>query len=261
MTEQLDPKLVQRIQKLHAMAESAREVGSLAEADSFMAAVSKTLNKHNLDMSVLSIDLRDSADPMGSTAEWGAMKRHRNRPVAWAQNLAVHVARAHNCAILVSPTTSIVIFYGRASNRGVAQRMFRYLRDMGERLNWQEYAVEVRRRRKEHGSERGGGEWRLNWLEGYVAEVGRRYAVLQQQVEADKGMAMVLVSVRKEAEAAADQKAVPFEKLKRTRSAVMAESWHEEARNRGTAAAKTVNLRPETLDTTDTKAAKALRGT
>lgn len=257
MTEQLDPKLVQRIQKLHSMAESARDVGSLEEAQSFMDAVTKTLNKYNLDMSVLSIDLRDAADPMGVSAEWGSVKTHQNRPVRWAQDLASHVAMAHNCATLVAVKNSAVFFYGRASNRGVAVRMFKYLRDMAERMNWAEYEMEVRWRRKQYGSEKGGRQWRLNWLEAFVDEVGRRYYAMRQRVEADKGMAMVLVSVRQEAEAAAA--AGITVKVVDTDNVVTANQWSAEARERGKVAAQSVNLRPDALDEPDV-ARKQLSG-
>src|SRR6185503_16326946 len=120
LTPVVDPKLVARIQKLHKMSESAKSVGSVAEADAFMEAVQKTLNKYNLDVSVLSLDVREREDPLGCDSEWGVTGRHRNRPVAWAQGLAGFVAAAHHCDFLVSTTSSLVFFYGRASNRGVA---------------------------------------------------------------------------------------------------------------------------------------------
>ena len=242
----VDPKIVRRIQKLHAMSESAREVGSLAEADSFMEAVQKTLNAHNLDMSVLSLDVKEEQDPMGVEGCWGVNTRHQKRPVAWAQDLAVHVARAHNCACLVSQNSSYVFFVGRQSNRGVALRMFKYLRDMAERLSWPAYVLEVNRRRATHGSEKGAGQFRLNWLEGFVAEVGDRYQNMRERAERDHGMQLVLVSVRKEAADEAARRANPGKETKQMVSAV---DRNFGARMLGREAAREINLKPEVLET------------
>lgn len=251
-----DLKLLSRIQKLHRQAESAKDVGSLAEADAFMEAVTKTLNKYNLDASVLSVDLRDLEDPMGADAEWGVTGRHRDRPVAWAQNLALHVAKAHHCSCLVSMANSIVFFYGRQSNRGVAVRMFRYLRDTAERVGWEAYVKEVGRRKKLYGSEKGAGQWRLNWLNGFVAEVGDRYERMRLRSETDTGMALVLTSVREEAEAFANEKAY---KGKAKGKRVKTVSIHMyEAHQRGKEAARDVSLTPGHLRDGEDETARRL---
>lgn len=208
----IDPKIIARIKKLHNMAEGAKAVGSLAEADSFMEAVKKTLLAHNLDMGVLAVDLRDLQDPLGKTAVKGIgnndkASRHGSarKAVDWVTDLAIHVAEAHYCATTHSTTSSYIWFYGRKNNRETAERMFVYLRDMAERLAWDAYVAEVNRRRKERGSERGAGQWRLNWLEGFVAEVGTRYRAMRKRMDEDRSVALVLVSVKKEAEDAAHE--------------------------------------------------------
>lgn len=255
MSEKLDPKLVQRIQKLHAMAESARDVGSLAEADSFMSAVHKTLAAYNLDTSVLTIDMKDAADPLGQDAVLGAQLRHKDKPLGWAQDLAGHVARAHNCAHLISTTSSYVFFYGRASNRGVAVKMFKYLRDMAERLGQEAYVTEAYRRRRTGEGERGSASWRFNWMEGFVEEIGRRYQTMRQRVESDKGMGLVLVSVRKEARDYShevNQKAWDEAKAKKlkwkSKETLAAQFYNEAARNNGAETARNVNLSPNAVD-------------
>jgi hypothetical protein len=170
-----------------------------------MEAVNKTLAAHNLDMSALSVDLCDLTDPLGSTGQRGIgndskMSRHKDKgPVEWVIDLATAVAEAHYCASNYSVKSSYVWFYGRKNNRETSQRMFVYLRDMAERLGWEAYVEEVKRRRKENGTERGAGQWRLNWLEGFVTEVSKRYRAMRARVESDKGMSLVLTGLRKEA--------------------------------------------------------------
>lgn len=208
----LDPKLIARIKKLHNMAEGAKAVGSLAEADSFLEAVKKTLAAHNLDMSVLNIELHDLTDPLGKDYVTGAgtdakKSRHRRagKSVEWIVDLGMAVADAHYCHVNYSTRGTGLFFYGRKANRETAIRMFVYLRDMAEALAWTAQCAEARRRRAEYGHERGTGQYRINWLEGFVTEVQHRYRMMRDRVENDNGLALVLVSVRREAAAAAEE--------------------------------------------------------
>jgi hypothetical protein len=248
----LDPKLVARIKKLHNMAEGAREVGSLAEADSFMEAVTKTLAAHNLDMSVLNVELRDLEDPMGVQSLYGIKSRkvphaRAGAPVDWVIDLATAVARAHYCAVNNATKSSYLWFYGRASNRDTAVRMFTYLRDMAEREGWKAYAKEVRRRRKETGYAGGGRDWFMSWLEGFAAEVAARYTTMRARVESDKGMSLILTSARKEANEAA-MKALTPEDLKCESKEPLSARGNYAAREAGREVARSANLRPNALE-------------
>lgn len=242
--ETLDPKLVARIQKLHAMAEGAREVGSLAEADSFMRAVEKTLAAYNLDMSVVSMNLKDVTDPLGCNSVWGATGRHKYTVPRWALLLGRAVADAHYCEMLNSIQYSVLFFYGRKQNRETAERMYVYLRDMAERLGAKAFAAEERRRIKEYGSKRGASQWRLNWLEGFATEVARRYATMRARLDSDKGMSLVLTSVRKEAE----DYAVKFITIDVQTDITKAQYYDEQARALGAKAARSASLRPHTIE-------------
>lgn len=207
----IDPKLIARIQKMYAMAESAKEVGSLAEADSFMNGVMTTLAANNLDMSVLSIDMKNLTDPMGKQFFYGVGKNGRasvdsRKTLEWITDLGFAVAGAHYCECHWHPGSNYLTFYGRESNRRVAVQMFGYLRDMAEKGAWAAHAAEFNRRQKEGESQAGLTDHRLSWLEGFVHEVARRYRAMRERVEKDNSMALVLVSVRKEAQDFASSK-------------------------------------------------------
>lgn len=242
-TQALDPKLIARIKKLHNMAEGARAVGSLAEADAFLAAVKKTLMTHNLDMSVLDVDLHDLADPLGRATVEGTTSRHKDKVVAWVLELADNVADAHYCAMNHSLISSRVWFYGRATNRTTCVAMYTYLRDMAERLSWDAYYPEAKRRRDTYGTEKGLGQWRLSWLTGFAEEVGRRYRAMRVRLEANTGMQLVLTGVQKEARALADTKLT----LDKDVNPVDARQLDWVALEDGRAAARTANLQPNTL--------------
>ncbi len=254
MTSPADLKIIDRIKKLHAMAISAKEVGSLAEADSFMEAVSKTLAKHNLDSAVLSIDTRDLHDPLGYASVWGAKTRGRTKRPIWAAYLAQAVGDAHYCAVLTSTESSVAFFYGRKSNYETAAQMFTYLRDLGEKEGvsaWRKFRAEYLKRYGGHGH----GDsinWYMSWLEGFSLEVNSRYKAMRARVEADKGMSLVLVSVKAEADSYSKQ----FESKS-------AGEWIQSTMDRtavalGVAAARKANLRPNVVDAGDETATKRI---
>lgn len=262
MTSLDETKLIARIQKLHAMAESAKEVGSLAEAESFMEAVQKTLTKYNLDASVLAKDVRQAQDPLvkgvslpttyhyGDTPNFGAAR------ASWAFDLLEIVAHAHFCSTLQSLKTNAGWIVGRQSNVTTAERMFCYLRDMAIREGERAYQAERRRLWKTEGHTRA-KEFLLNWLEGFAVEVGVRYYNMRQRVDSDSGMAVVLVGVRKEASEHANALATAKADAK-SNALLGASQYLEDAREQGREAARGVNLRaPLEHNTTDHRKLRA----
>lgn len=244
-------KVIERLKKLHNMATSAREVGNLAEADSFMEGVSKTLAKHNLDQSVLALDLRELTDPLDYEGCYGATKRGRDKPQEWIHDLAVSVAHAHFCAMNYHVASSYVWFYGRRSNVQTAKRMFLYLRDMAEREGMKAWSRQIRTIKAAYGyrvQSETSINWYLSWLGGFADEVGRRYYQMRARVESDRGMSVVLVSVRKEANDYAKSNLGDPEKVKEETKEIQQSGSHWEARDGGKQVAKSANLRPHNLD-------------
>lgn len=257
MTE-VDLKVLERIKKLHAMAESAREVGSLAEADSFMEAVEKTLAAHNMEMSMLSINLKDFNDPMDSTfVNATTSARHpKRRRERWSLTIADAVAKAHFCGYLPVHGWSQVFFCGRKSNVWVAQKMMEYLRDTALRLGIEAYLEEEQRRHREYGSANGAAQYKWNWFEGFADEVAHRYERMRAAINSDKGMSLVLVSVQKEA----DEETKKASIQKRSAPPKHSSYRDNDARSDGQDAARTVNLKPHSLDTTNTTAKRLNSG-
>lgn len=247
-------KLISRVQKLHAMAEGARAVGSLAEAETFMEGVERTLAKHNLESSVLSMDLRDHVDPLGYSSCWGARKRHRTKPVRWAQFMAAVVAEAHFCVSLASVSSSGIWFYGRKSNHEMAVKMYLYLRDLAETLGWRAY--------RKYCAVGGvnANKWYLDWLEGFAAEVIIRYRAMRVRVDADRGMSLV----RSTAYAEADRYSKAFEASPETLEQLKEPTWkgagYRTAQQLGAAAARTANLRPNVVEGAEAPERRKING-
>lgn len=252
----LDQKIIARIKKLHNMAESAREVGNLAEAESFMEGVMKTLAAHNLDMDVVKMDLRDIEDPLQKGGLYGTGGHHRFRaitrgPVEWVVDLAMAVASAHYCHSHFNTSGSYIWFYGRKSNRETCQRMFTYLRDMAEREAWAAYEKYVYQYKKENGTQAGTKQYLWNWLEGFSAEVRMRYRAMRERLETEnKGMSVVLVKVSDEARTFSDQFLSKPEKEKKWQFQGASHHDHE-ARSHGASVARKAELNPNIVTTGD----------
>lgn len=246
MTEEIE-KVIERVQKLKRMADSAKEVGSLEEADAFMRGMHKTLAFHNLDESVLSLDLKDKKDPLIS--RWVTQAKNdevKKGSEQWAINLARAVGQAHFCHGSGTTSQNWIVFYGRKSNVDVCVKMYTYLRDMALRIGTAAYLAEEQRLHKVYGSARGAAQFKWNWFEGFSAEVSRRYKEMRERVESDSSMALVLVGVRKEAFEYAKQF---FSKSRSySSSPKTVESYDAAARRAGKEAASSVNLHPHNLD-------------
>lgn len=266
-TSAAELKVIERIKKLHAMAESAREVGNLAEAEAFMEGVAKTLAKHNMEQSVLSMDIRELTDPLSSTGCAGATERGSDKPQEWCMDLAGSVAYAHFSVMHYSVASSYVFFYGRQTNIDTARSMYTYLRDMAEREGMKAWRKQRRATVAAYGGHVRGEDdigWYLAWLEGFAREVGRRYQAMRARVESDRGVSLVLTGARKEAQAWSNKNAEMTdeakERMKKAEKPIKRGGFHGDAREQGAEVAKTANLRPNVLETSETDNRRMLGG-
>jgi hypothetical protein len=248
-------KIIQRAQKLKKMADSALAVGSLAEAEAFMEGLNKTLAFHNLDASVLTLDLKDKYDPMVRMGVPSTAETYKRGTEQWARDLTSAVAQAHFCAYLVGAAGNYVYFYGRKSNVETAVKIFVYLRDMALRLGTAAYLKEEQRLHKVNGTAAGAAQYKWNWFQGFSSEVASRYKAMRARVESDSGMALVLVGVRKEAAEYASRHAGRGHVSLGRRAAQRVNRANEDGRE----AARNTNLRPHTLDADTIKEPKKLR--
>lgn len=117
MTDELLP-IIERIQKLHAKAESAKAIGSLHEAEAFAEGVQRMLLKYKLDLSILDLDTLNIREPQGTTRMIFGEPKKRREP--WLEALAGAVSRHHGVRMFVMSGTNGQIYAGRKSDREVA---------------------------------------------------------------------------------------------------------------------------------------------
>src|ERR1017187_8732928 len=92
--------VMEKLRKLIAHEESARSMGSLAEAEAFAGRIAEMLTQHRLERSDVEVKA-ETAEPIGqdrvTAEEAGVKKGAQNVAVAWQVCLARGVCKATGC--------------------------------------------------------------------------------------------------------------------------------------------------------------------
>jgi hypothetical protein len=124
--EEINEKVIDKIRKLHAKAESCEKIGSQAEAEAFAAMVNQLLIRHNLSMASVEWAQRNEEDPI--IKEWVDFQAYnidiKYRRVQWSEQLASLICQAHFCKLLLSNNSNQLCFVGHKTNREVAEYLF-----------------------------------------------------------------------------------------------------------------------------------------
>lgn len=199
MSEDLE-KILTRAKKLLAKAESAREIGSLHEAEAFAEGAAKLLAKHKLDAALLSDFELNQTEPISELkVDWRVEgMKHRRKRVAWMEWLAHSVARGYFCRILVVKRSSSIYFVGRKSDAEVARYVMVQLVRAAEQLAEEGYWKARYRATKETGTWNTRG-YKTAFFHGFVSAIDTRLKNLrQQQTGLSQQMALVYVKSDKE---------------------------------------------------------------
>lgn len=170
------------IAKLHQKAESAKDLGNLAEAEVFAAKVSELLTRHKLSLTDIEFsDLQDE-EPIEKQCvrpgEWGEDQKWKRSK--WQQALASKLAVYNACKILVHTGSNRVTFVGRKSDRDVVVYLFTTLVPKLDKLSRKEHRAA---KREAYGWLPRG--WRQSWLDGAVNGIGTKLREQQQRVEVE----------------------------------------------------------------------------
>ena len=169
-------KIVERIKKLHAKAESCKAMGSLEEAEAFATGVQKMLMEYKLEMSVLHMEtdndeikideeIVDFIDVKGV-----GYKRHR---VGWLERLAKYVSYAYSCDIAIMRGSNMIILIGEEADRQVASFVLTTLARTAHELSLAATRKE-RYRQWKRGTMANARGYRSSWLAGFVTGVGQQ---------------------------------------------------------------------------------------
>lgn len=146
--------LLERIQKLYAKAESAKEIGSLAEAEAFNAKVNKLLIEHNLSMT----DINNLSDENGKSDE-EIIETERANDLIFGENksngtwdrLLLQVLAKHNmCDLLWMQRTQRVSVLGTKTNIEIMSYLYQVLKPKVEQIAQDEYSKLVIKTREDY---------------------------------------------------------------------------------------------------------------
>lgn len=241
-------KLLDRIRKMHAKAESCKAMGSEAEAASFAGAVQKMLNKYKLEMSDIEFTAFEKAEPIERERVESEGKRHR---VLWAESLADVIARAHFCRMLVLERSDTIILVGRKTDRTVAAYVIQTL----HRFASEQSDKEARAFRKQQRAKFGETSWdaknfRAAWLTSFVDRIAERYREEERQREAEAkttGTSLVRLT---NADAQVRQFMHDVVKPRAARALRSRSSANSAGHEAGRAAGSRVNIRSNGIDAT-----------
>jgi hypothetical protein len=232
-------RLLDKLAKLQAHANSAAEIGSEAEAEAFATMLQELCLKHKIAMSDIQLEALNKDEPieehdMDYEAGGVPLKRSRN---AWQQRLASIIARAHFCRILVMSGTSRLTLVGRKSDVAIAEYLFMTLCRSLSKLAQQAHDKEYRKY-YQRGMTSVMKGFKRSFIDAFVQRLRQRFEEEKEVVTSSSSTALVRVE-----QADADVKEF-MERYKKTSSALSKNKHFNAAGVRaGRAAADGVNLK------------------
>jgi hypothetical protein len=248
-SEQDFEKLIARIKKIHTQAESAKAIGSEAEAATFAASVQKMLMRYRIDMSDLEARQHAKDEPIeDELINWGAHGFESGRQKQWIEDLASVVARAHFCRILISKSGDAIWLVGRSTDRRVAEYVIVTLRRTAEELADREGRAYRRQQRREVGATLGHAKnFAQGWYRGFIQRVAERYREERDaSVKASANAGTALVRVQKIDEEVGEYVSAKYKKTI-TRKVTVRDS-NNAGRQAGRLAGSRANLRANGLE-------------
>ena len=246
-----DENVIDKIRKLHKKAESAEELGSIAEAQAFAAKVQEMMLKHKLGMSDIEWNKEEEEKIEDSLIDWHAhgLKVAKRRS-QWQEVLCSEIARYHSCRILIHPKFNRIWLVGRESDRKVAEYLIVVLTRTANEVVRKEHHKLYVRLWKQGESTKSMRGYKSSWLLGFVARILERCKEIHDRVRADPNAGTALVRINN-ALTQVDKFMEQFSKS--TESAPPPKNFNTNGYQSGKDFADSVNLNPGIESNDDTK--------
>lgn len=230
-------KVLDKVQKLKAHAESAEALGSEAEAQAFAALYQRLMLQHNLEMSDLEFASLDVEDPIERhEVDWERYAHKKTTSQPWEVRLANLVMKAHNCRHIRFRGSNRFVIIGRKADAQVAEWMYvtlhracqRIANDETARYRWQSY--------KKYGSTAAARGFKKSFVQGFIVRLNERLeSTFQETVTTETALVRVNQMTKKLDEFMDTQGVVHTKSMMRPAN-------HGEGYQRGRAAADRVDL-------------------
>lgn len=244
-------KVIEKLLKIKAHAESAAKIGSEAEAEAFAAMLQQLLLKHKIELTDLEVEQEEADEPVDKYAvDWQDVRVRANR-VMWIERLAGVVARAYFCRTLVHPGSSRITLVGRRSDAAVAEFMIVTLTRLAQKLAKKERDKVYRQDRAASAG------FQSSFLKSFIVRIAERFE--EERGTATSSSCTALVRVNR-AEAAVNE----FMSQGQFKKAAVVRGSREDANalgwRRGREVADGLNLRARAVEAgTSPQAARQLR--
>lgn len=195
--------IIEKCRKLMAHAESAKQMGSLEEAEAFASKMYELLERHQLGFDAVAnaepaekLDEEIHEEWSNYAAMAGLSGRQR---VSWVERLVSRLAIAHRCRIVVSSGSGSIGIVGAPADREVVSYMAEMLLPKLRKIAAREY------REAKKNSFRGlPSGWTTSWLCGaaegiYQQLMAKQRALHEEAEQSGQGTALIRLDNRKEA--------------------------------------------------------------
>lgn len=236
-----EQRLLDKLQKLKAHAESAEKIGSMEEAEAFAAMLNRLLLKHKLEMTDIDLKREEESEPIQEFdidyTKYPDIEVKKVR-IEWQERLAGIIARAHFCRIVVNRYSSRIGIIGRKSDVEIAEYMIITLIRATLNLAKKEhskYAWECYKVDKSTARARG---FKRSFIDAFIRRIDERFEAERNAAAGTSSMALVKLNT-------ADRLVADFVKQHygMARGLTRQKASHVEGMARGRAAADAINLR------------------
>lgn len=238
-------RIIDKLKKIQAHADSAREIGNIAEAQAFAEMFERLLTRHKINMSDIDFEKLDVDEPVENNyidfSKYPDFKVKRSA-VQWQSVLAQIVAKAHYCDIVRWTGSNKFYIVGRRSDAEVAEYAIITLIRAAGKIARKEYGTFYRKCISEDGHPHRARGFHDAFLLGFVNRIDERYKELAAKTKSGE-TSMALVRIERERKAVED-----FMKKEReagsTKALQSRKTWrmNEDGRRRGRELADSINL-------------------
>ena len=262
-------KILDKLGKIKAMAESAKAIGNEAEAQAFAAMLQQLLLKHKLDLSDVDYAKEMKDEPIIEQRAEVIYKDGKrfykdfpdvevvSRRVEWSEDLAAVIGDAYSCRFLVTPGRSYITFVGHKSNVAICEYLFLTMLRAAENMSLKAARAFRMKARAENG---GAGStprgYRESWLDGFTSRIRAR--LQEERAQFNTSGSMALVRVNKEAIAVRSY--IDDKYKKKAASLGGVSSFNRSGYQDGTAAANAINIKGNAMNAASSMPNKQIGG-
>lgn len=125
-------KILEKLRKMVAHAESASAIGSTAEAEAFGAKIQSLLDEHNLSMDDVELHAVENS-PIDAEAIYGPSDQPFSRIDPWQGMILNCIAQINGCFSAESPMGFLIVV-GHESDRKLVINFYRYFERLGKQM-------------------------------------------------------------------------------------------------------------------------------